>query len=484
MAKEWWRFIRSVVFLLLTPLGIYGAILVLLSGKEGTLIFAIIIGGIAIYMFLSVISYVSKRNEEQENLQKNLEKKERELTIQKQQLESERNKLTSEIKEGKNEIILLKRNLDDYTKNKEDELKNWKQKEEQTLRNWKEKEIQNIQKLSEEKSKGFPFLAQAFSEYFEIKDNKLDTVLQIKSHPAYKAAEQIRQISKERRVSEKAARESKYLLDYCKYLAPWLEDYIGIKSEELDALIKDIHTSWKKKEEEFEEEVKRHYGPKYQDLSDTEKLQRKLDWYWNKPHKYDWQIGRDYERYIGYLYEKAGCTVYYEGRKGFEDFGRDLIAVKENNFEVIQCKYWAQYKTIHEKHVFYLFGTTVEYFISNFSNKNNLPQLDLFPELIKNEKIKGTIFTTTSVSEKAKEVAKTLGIQIVEKCPFEPYPSVKCNISRKNGEKIYHLPFDQQYDTTLVEEEKNECYIWTVEEAEKLGFRHAWRWHGEKNDIK
>ena len=48
----------------------------------------------------------------------------------------------------------------------------------------------------------------------------------------------------------------------------------------------------------------------------------------------------------------------------------------------------------------------------------------------------------------------------------------------RNGEKIYHLPFDQQYDRTLIKEEKNECYLETVKEAEALGFRRAFRWRG------
>ena len=51
-------------------------------------------------------------------------------------------------------------------------------------------------------------------------------------------------------------------------------------------------------------------------------------------------------------------------------------------------------------------------------------------------------------------------------------------ISKRTGEKIYHLPIDQQYDKNLIEEEKNECYIETVNEAEELGFRRAWRWIG------
>jgi hypothetical protein len=39
-----------------------------------------------------------------------------------------------------------------------------------------------------------------------------------------------------------------------------------------------------------------------------------------------------------------------------------------------------------------------------------------------------------------------------------------------------HLPFDQQYDATLVELERGERWVSTVAEAEALGFRRAWRW--------
>ncbi len=39
--------------------------------------------------------------------------------------------------------------------------------------------------------------------------------------------------------------------------------------------------------------------------------------------------------------------------------------------------------------------------------------------------------------------------------------------------------FDQRYDRTLVEEERNECYVGTIKEAEALGFRRAFRWRGE-----
>jgi hypothetical protein len=51
------------------------------------------------------------------------------------------------------------------------------------------------------------------------------------------------------------------------------------------------------------------------------------------------------------------------------------------------------------------------------------------------------------------------------------YPQIKCNIS-STGEKIYHLPFDQQYYNTIIDKE-GEFYAWNVGEAERAGFRRA-----------
>ena len=334
--------------------------------------------------------------------------------------------------------------------------------------------------LVKEKTVGFPWLAQAYDNYHELEDLKVETYLKSKAHPAIKAAEHHKQIAKERREAEKAARLANYLLDYCHYLAPWLDEYIGLEAKELDEIIKEIHSAWEKKEKEFDEEVKRHFGPKYEGLTPTEKLQKKLDWYWGKPNKSNRQIGRDYERYSGYLYEIEGWNVNYHGKKGFEDLGRDLVCKKANAVEIIQCKRWAQEKIIHEKHIYYLFGTTVEYFIEKFGGEDL--QLALFPSLVRKRNVIPKLVTTIDVSPKAEQVAKVLGVGI-EKVPSEPYPSVKCNVARRTGEKIFHLPFDQQYDTILIEEERLECYVETVAEAEALGFRHAYRWKGEVAQI-
>jgi len=170
-------------------------------------------------------------------------------------------------------------------------------------------------------------------------------------------------------------------------------------------------------------------------------------------------------------------NVCYHCKNGYEDLGRDLICRKGKKTEIIQCKRWAQGKLIHEKHIYYLFGTTVEYYLEHFGNDKQL-QLALFPDLIRNSSVIPVMITTANVSSKAEQVAKILGVTI-QIVAFEHYPSVKCNISCRTGDKIYHLPFDQQYDTVLIEEEKLECYVKTVLEAEKLGFRHAFRWKGE-----
>ncbi|MBI4304260.1 MAG: restriction endonuclease [Chloroflexi bacterium] len=330
--------------------------------------------------------------------------------------------------------------------------------------------------LPKEKAQGFPWLAKAYDDHFHLQDLKLASYLEYKPHPARKSAEELRQIAKERREAEKAARLSAYLLDYCRYLAPWLDEYIGLDAGELDEIINEIHSAWEKKQEEFDEEVRRNYGPTYEKLTTSEKLQKKLDWYRGKPNKSKWQIGRDFERYVGYLYEIKGWNVYYHGKKGFEDLGRDLICKKGEAVEIIQCKRWAQEKTIHEKHIYYLFGTTVEYFIERFGDEHL--QLALFPDLVRQRNVIPKLVTTIDVSDKAEQVAKVLGV-VVEKVPSEPYPSVKCNVARRTSEKIFHLPFDQQYDSILVEEERLEHYVGTVAEAEALGFRHAYRWKGE-----
>ena len=69
----------------------------------------------------------------------------------------------------------------------------------------------------------------------------------------------------------------------------------------------------------------------------------------------------------------------------------------------------------------------------------------------------------------AKEFARRLGV-VVMRIPMGDYPMIKCNIN--NNERIYHLPFDQQYHRAEIKND-GEFYAWTVEEATRNGFRRA-----------
>ncbi len=135
------------------------------------------------------------------------------------------------------------------------------------------------------------------------------------------------------------------------------------------------------------------------------------------------------------------------------------IAFKDNEIEIVQCKYWSKDKTIHEKHIFQLYGTVVAFEIEN-------------PD----KKIQAVFVTTTKLSDIARKFAKKLRIKVLENQSFERYPCIKCNISRRDGTKIYHLPFDQQYDRVSIEIKKGEFYVESIKEAEELGFRRAYRW--------
>ena len=72
--------------------------------------------------------------------------------------------------------------------------------------------------------------------------------------------------------------------------------------------------------------------------------------------------------------------------------------------------------------------------------------------------ISGTFTTTTTLSERAHQFADHLEIRVEEAVPLADYPRIKCNVSR-TGQRIYHLPFDQQYDTTIIEPKKGELWV-------------------------
>lgn len=204
----------------------------------------------------------------------------------------------------------------------------------------------------------------------------------------------------------------------------------------------------------------------YRKLTPIERNQRALDIYMSRP-KSAWTIGMLYEMYCGHELRRQGFKVVQHGiEKGKGDLGRDILAYKGMDTYVIQCKCWSKDKEIHENVICQLYGTSIEYQLSE--ELCTLLHGNAYPVLI----------TTAKLSPMASKFAKQLGVRVVT-WQISKFPLIKCNIN--NGEKIYHLPFDQQYWRTNIDK-PGEFYAMTVAEAEAAGFRRAFRHLMSKNN--
>lgn len=359
------------------------------------------------------------------------------------EIETEKSRLRNAYKEQVNKLNYKKNQIDVYYDEKKKYADNYfdlKQKE--------------FKKIIEDEKINKPYLASIYADYQEFIDLQISNSLINKKNPAIKASEEVKKMAKEKRDLLNRLKIIEHQNIIYENAFPWLEEFKEISDSELLEILDVVS------EDEYDR-AKNYLSPdEYNNLPQIEKYQLWLDRYRNSKTKTKWQIGIDFERYVGYKYEIDGYKLIYNGaREGLEDFGRDLIATKGNEILIIQCKYWSKEKTIHEKHIFQLYGTMILKSIEE-----------------KNKKIKGIFVCTNELSETAKQVAKRLGIEVLENFEYDKnYPCIKCNISKKDGSKIYHLPFDQQYDRIDIEVSKGECYASSIKEAEQLGFRKAMR---------
>ncbi|QQS20646.1 MAG: hypothetical protein IPL87_03690 [Candidatus Moraniibacteriota bacterium] len=267
----------------------------------------------------------------------------------------------------------------------EEDRKNWVSK----VESWNHKVAQDkeeVKKIAAQKSMGFPWLAEAFSEYFALKDSKFEKYLNTKKHPAHTTAEIVREVKSEKKVLRRENKILNYKINYFEKLFPWLTDLIAEdENEEIPVKIDDDGD-----DDNSEDRVKNFLTPEeYKKLPSVERNQKALDRYLKNRNKSKWAIGRDYEMYVGYIYEQKGYSIEYKGIiDGFDDLGRDIIAKKGNEVCIIQCKYWAHYKEIHEKHIFQLFGTTMEYWIKNFGSHNKPKTFEEFARFLTENKLR------------------------------------------------------------------------------------------------
>lgn len=315
--------------------------------------------------------------------------------------------------------------------------------------------MQLHKRFSENILSGRKWAADYLAEIYAQRHELIAYNLTIQKRAARKAAEEIKSMRQEKKqiFAENLLLKQKLNLyrDYFPFLADLDEEIMCNPSDEFSEA-EDI-------DQTFDRARKYLTAEEYQKLSTTDKNQLALDRYLSR-NLSKVQIGRLYEMYLGWLYEKNGYIVTYNGiEQGVEDMGRDLICIKPTETVIVQAKCWSQSKTIHEKHVYQLYGTVCTYKIEH-------------PEV---KKVRAFLYVTNQLSPVARAAAQMLKIKVEENFALDKsFPMIKCNIGR-SGEKIYHLPFDQQYNKTQIKS-PGEMYCRTVAEAEANGFRRAKRY--------
>ena len=204
---------------------------------------------------------------------------------------------------------------------------------------------EEILTIVSEKTKSFPWLSAAIADYNKIRDNQVIDFLVTKRNPAYSAGEKVKEIALEKRVLTEQLLIARYRIKYYESLFPFLNEFNDAEiDEELIRVVNDFETKV------VEDDPIKNYLTKgeYENLTVSERNQRALDRFLNSK-KTTFQIGRDYERYIGYKYEQKGFNVTYHGIiEGLEDLGRDLICKKEKSQEVKEVVDYLKRKQLNE----------------------------------------------------------------------------------------------------------------------------------------
>lgn len=309
--------------------------------------------------------------------------------------------------------------------------------------------------LIDEDKQTYPWMAGQFSDFMYLHDLKTADEMRNKAHPALSSAEKVSQIAKEKRELQKQLKMYEYQLNFLENLFPWLPDFEQVSVKDAVRYAQDTESDY--------DNMRDYLSPEeYSKLSSAEKSDLAIK-RWKQRRHGAWEAGRDYERYIGYKFEIEGYKVEYVGAlMKEEDRGIDLVAKNGSDIKVIQCKRYSAEKShfVHENTVAQLFGVTAMYNMEN-------PKCHA----------EGVIYTSSTLSREAKNFAEYLNIKVIENEKLIDYPLIKCNIG-KGGEKIYHLPFDQQYDKINISGKKGSYYVRSAAEAERLGYRRAYRWKG------
>lgn len=174
--------------------------------------------------------------------------------------------------------------------------------------------------------------------------------------------------------------------------------------------------------------------------------------------------GSRYERYLGYLYERAGWEVDYHGEKmGIYDGGIDLICISRDNevCHAVQAKLWTRRQVDTQD---------MRKFIDDFED---------IRRGISHHEPQAVFITSNRFTPEARTIAEQHNVILLEKAAMpQSYPLVKC-LNGTNGQKKYLLPpilevgkngSYEPYVYVSADFTQGDCYVYTCAEAERLGY--------------
>ncbi len=206
--------------------------------------------------------------------------------------------------------------------------------------------------------------------------------------------------------------------------------------------------------------------------------ERELWEYANRRNLSKREAGDRYERYLGYLYERAGWRVEYYGlTEGVANSNRgiDLICEKDGITHFVQTKYWSD-------------GVVAKTNVNNVIDRIVKNMQSIIDKRTIRGDVQAVLAAKPKLSEQVTVYAQEQGVLLLDDLTVQPYPLVKCHTG-KRGSKKYFLPYLadknpakyeeirqgawESYDLVRMDMANGDVYVHTIEEAENLGYKYS-----------
>lgn len=192
------------------------------------------------------------------------------------------------------------------------------------------------------------------------------------------------------------------------------------------------------------------------------------------------EAGDRYERYIGYLYERAGWPVEYYGlTEGVANSNRgiDLICYGADATHFVQTKHWTE-------------GVVAKTNIRNVIDRVAKNAQQLAEKRPVSGRIVPVLVVKPELAAEYFDYAAEQGVRLFHDVSVQLYPQVKCTTG-KRGSRKYFVPFLKEktaekvqemlegawepYDLVRMDTASGDVHVHTLAEAEALGYKYSTR---------